>query len=71
MADSMVPVIAVYTFIKFVFGYHGHKLSKDGLPLIHGDNRYFIALNVDFKSFKNSALVMYLLLIYYILITRF
>ncbi len=70
MADSMVPVIAVYTFIKFVFGYHGHKLSKDGLPLIHGDNRYDIALNVNFKSFKNYILVMYLLLTYYILITR-
>ncbi len=70
MADSMVPVIAVYTFIKFVFGYHGHKLSKDGLPLIHGDNRYDLALNVNFKSFKNSIFVMYLLLTYYILNSR-
>lgn len=70
LADSMVPVIAVNTFIEFVFGYHGHKLSKDGLPLIHGDYRYDIALNVDFKSFKNSIFVMYLLLTYYILNSR-
>jgi hypothetical protein len=70
LADPMVSVIAVNTFIEFVFGYHGHKLSKDGLPLIHGDNRYDIALNVNFKSFKNYILVMYLLLTYYILITR-
>ncbi len=66
LANSMVPVIAVNTFIEFVFGYHGRKLSKDGLPLIHGDNRYDIALNVDFKSFKNSIFVMYLLLTLYI-----
>jgi hypothetical protein len=70
MADSMVPVIAVNTFIEFVFGYHGHKLSKDGLPLIHGDNRYDLALNVNFKSFKNSIFVMYLLLTYYMLNSR-
>jgi len=70
LADSMVPVIAVNTFIEFVFGYHGHKLSKDGLPLIHGDNRYDLALNVNFKSFKNLIFVMYLLLTYYILIAQ-
>lgn len=70
MADSMVPVVAVNTFIEFVFRYHGHKLSKDGLPLIHGDNCYDIALKVNFKSFKNSILVIYLLLTYYILISR-
>lgn len=70
MADSMVPVIAVNTVIEFVFWYHGHKLSKDGLPLIHGDNRYDLALNVNFKSFKNSIFVMYLLLTYYMLNSR-
>jgi len=70
LADSMVTVISVNTFIEFVFGYHGHKLSKDGLPLIHGDNRYDLALNVNFKSFKNSIFVMYLLLTYYILTAR-
>lgn len=70
VADSMIPIVAVNTFIEFVFGYHGHKLSKDGLPLIHGDNRYDIALNVDFKSFKDSTLVMYLLLTYYIITAR-
>ena len=64
MADSMVPVIVVNTFVEFVFWYHGHKLSKDGLSLIHGDNRYDLALNVNFKSFKNSIFVMYLLLTY-------
>jgi hypothetical protein len=70
MADSMVPVIVVNTFVEFVFWYHGHKLSKDGLSLIHGDNRYDLALNVNFKSFKNSIFVMYLLLTYYLLNSR-
>jgi hypothetical protein len=46
------------------------KLGKDGLPLIHGDNRYNLALNVNFKSFKTSIFVMYLLLIYYMLNAR-
>lgn len=49
LAHSMVPLIAVNTFIEFVFGYHGHKLSKDGFTLIHGDNRYDLALNVNFQ----------------------
>jgi hypothetical protein len=66
----MVPVIAVNTFIEFIFGDHGHKISKDDIPLIHGDNRHDLAFNIYFKPFKKSIFVMFLLLNDYMLISR-
>lgn len=48
----MVSIIAVNTFIEFVY------------------NRYDFALKINFKSFKNSIIVINLLLTCYIQITR-
>jgi len=71
IANPIVPVVSGNTFIELVFWYHRHKLSKDSFPVVHGDNRYDFAINVNFKSLKNLTLVTYLLLTYYIALSRF
>ncbi len=71
IANPIVPVISGNTFIELVFWYHGHKLSKDSFSVVHGDNRYDFAINLDSKSLKIITLVTYLLLTYYITLSRF
>ena len=70
IANTEVSFVSGNTFIELVFWHHGHKLSKDSFPVIHGDNRYDLAINVDFKSLKTLPLVTYLLLTYYITLSR-
>jgi hypothetical protein len=70
VANPIVPIVSGNTFIELVFWHHRHKLSKDCFPVIHGDNRYEDAINVDFKSLKILNFVTYLLLTYYINLPR-
>jgi hypothetical protein len=71
ITNPVVSIVSGNTFIELVFWHHGHKLSKDSFPVIHGGNRYDLAINVDFKSLKFFNLVTYLLLTYYMALSRF
>ena len=71
IANSMVPIIPVNTFIELVFWYCRHKLCENCFSFIHGDNRYDLAIKVNFKSLKFITLVTYLLLTYYIAFSLF
>ena len=70
ITNPIVPIVSGNTFIELVFWHHGHKLSKNSFPVIHGDNHYEYAINVNFKSLKIITLVTYLLLTYYITLSR-
>lgn len=70
ITNPIIPIVSGNTFIEFVFWHHGHKLSKDSFPVVHGDNRYDLAIKVDFKSLKILSDVTYLLLTYYITLSR-
>lgn len=56
MVNLLVPVKAADTFIEFVSGDHGHKLSRGSLPVIDGHGRYDLAVNVNFRSFETATL---------------
>ena len=71
ITNSVVPIVSGNTFIELVFWHHRHKLCKNCFPVIHGDYRYDLTINVDFKSLKNITLVTYLLLTYYITLSEF
>jgi hypothetical protein len=70
ITNPIVSIVSSNTFIELVFWHHGHKLSKNSFPVIHGDKHYEYAINVDFKSLKFTTLVTYLLLTYYIILSR-
>lgn len=70
ITNPIVPMVSDNTFIEFVFWHHGPKLSKNSFSVIHGDNHYEYAINVNFKLLKITTLVIYLLLTFHITLVR-